>query len=529
VSHFSKKSTYENSNVRKEREHLHQKACNTLVCAAIQFNSAIMPTRRNFLKTIASTAAVSTAAASTAAFAPLFGDDGKQTSLITANDGLQSLAAQKNMFFGTGTAEDRIIADVAYRNAIVRECGMIVPEYEMKWDRMRPSATTYNFSDADFIINYARQNALTVRGHTLCWHRALPSWFSSTVNASNAARFLTEHIQTVCSRYRGRIHSWDVVNEAIEPTDRQTNNLRNTPWFRFLGESYIETAFRAASQADPSAMLVYNEYGFEFDDNVRRNAVLGLLRRLQARNVPIHALGIQGHLRYADLAKFNANTNSFRTFLRDVAALGLKIIITEFDVDDNTLPSGIMARDEGIGKMYGDFCAVVMNEPAVIGFITWGLSDKYTSLNAIAPRPDRQPQRPLPLDSSMVRKSAWYALEFWFKNTAARPRQIISGVQQGAGQQGAMQQDGLVQASLSCSPNPVTDVIAIEFTLPIADEVLVRLVDVQGRDVKIIARQALAHGEHRITTDVRSLSSGVYAAIVQGSSFLASKNIVVQR
>lgn len=482
-----------------------------------------MPSRRDFIKTVAS------GISSASAFTPFVEDIvPKKSAWQTAGNGLHALAAQKNMFFGAATAEDRIITDTAYRTAMVNECGIIVPEYEMKWDRMRPTATTYNFSDSDFIVNFARQNGLAVRGHTFCWHRAQPSWFPYTLNRSNAARFLTEHIATVAGRYKGRMHSWDVINEAIEPSERQTNNLRNNIWFQLLGESYIETAFRATAQADPTAMLIYNEYGFEFDDNVRRDAVLGLIRRLLSRGVPLNALGIQGHLRYTDLAKFQANMNTFRTFLRDVAALGLKIIITEFDVDDSELPSGITARDEGIGKMYGEFCSVVMSEPAVIGFMTWGLSDKYTSLNATAPRADRLPQRPLPLDSSMVRKSAWYALEFWFKNTTRRPMQTISDIRHDVRQ--TVRQGDIINTTLSCFPNPARNICTVELTLPIADEqVFVRLTDILGRDVLVIARESLPAGVHRFSVNVESLATGLYTCIAQSASFLASAAIVVQR
>ncbi len=435
-------------------------------------------------------------------------------------DGLHGEAAKKKMFFGSATSEDRIISDIPYRTALVKECGIIVPEYEMKWDIMRPSATTYNFADADFMINFARQNGLAVRGHTLCWHRALPSWFASTVNSRNAAQFLTEHIATVCGRYKGRIHSWDVVNEAIEPTDRQTNGLRNSPWFQLLGESYIETAFRAAHQADPAAILVYNEYGVEFDDTIRTDAIVNLLRRLKARNVPLHALGVQGHIRAADKAKFAANMQRFRTFLREVATLGLSIIITELDCDDTGLASSITTRDEGVGGMYGDYCSVVMNEPAVIGIITWGLTDKYTALNSTNPRSDRLPQRPLPLDANMVRKNAWYALEYWFKNTMQRPRQTITSV--------AEERVAPIQR-LRCIPNTQQSECEIQFTLERSEDVLLRLVDVRGQDVQILAQARFEAGEHRFMLNYAAFPIGTYLCILQSPSFLVSEKILLQK
>lgn len=449
-----------------------------------------MPNRRNFLKH-----------AALGATAAIFDD--KWLPRIESTGGLGALAARKNMFFGTATAEERLINDAAYRAAVLNECNMLVPEYEMKWDRLRPTPTTYFWNDADYMVNFARQNRMMFRGHTLAWHRSLPSWFSGTVNRNNAAQFLTDHIRTVVGRYRGMMHSWDVVNEAIEPTDRQTNNLRNSPWFQLLGENYIDLAFRTAAQADPRAMLVYNEYGVEYDDNVRRDAVLALIRRLLSRGVPIHAVGIQGHVTYNALQKLRDNMQSFRTFLRTIGSLGLKIIITEFDCDDNGLPANAAQRDAGVAQVYGDYCSVVMNEPAVIGFITWGLSDKYTSLNGYAPRPDRQPQRPLPLDTAMVRKTPWYSLEFWLNGTAVRP--VATSVKQTVAQS---------VPELLCAPNPASEHTTVSLTLIHPAFVQIRLFDIRGTQVLMPIEAALPAGEHRFSVNLQTLTSGMYTCVV---------------
>jgi Secretion system C-terminal sorting domain len=151
--------------------------------------------------------------------------------------------------------------------------------------------------------------------------------------------------------------------------------------------------------------------------------------------------------------------------------------------------------------------------------MTWGLTDKYTSLNATSARADRQPQRPLPLDAAMVRKSAWYALEFWFKNTSKRATPTITDVRQ----------EKPVQTRLLCYPNPASTHCMIEFTLPSSSDVLVRFVDAKGRDVSIVTHAVLEGGLHRIQADVSALSSGGYTCVVQGLSFLASTQVIVQK
>lgn len=428
------------------------------------------------------------------------------------------------MIYGAATSSSRLRTDTAYRTTIIQECGIITPEYEMKWDRMRPTATTYNFTDADYIVNFARQHGILVHGHTLCWHRALPSWFDTTVNRSNAEQFLRNHIQTVVSRYRGQIYSWDVVNEAIEPRDATPYHLRNSRWYQYLGENYIDIAFRAAAAADPSALLVYNEYDVEFDDNIRRDAILNLLRRLKARRVPIHALGIQGHMRAADRAKLNAHAHLFRQFLNDVAALGLQIIITEFDCDDRSLPASIQQRDAGVAQMYGDYCAVVMNNPAVVGFITWGITDKYTELNSSAPRADREPQRPLPLDATMQRKSAWYALEWWFMNTFARPQRTTAVTN--------TLPEHMLISELECAPNPAIQQARISFHLNQPRYLHIYIVDVQGRIVARLAHEELfSQGLHRRVWDIDPLScsQGLYYCCISSSGNTVSIPIVVVR
>jgi endo-1,4-beta-xylanase len=268
----------------------------------------------------------------------------------------------------------------------------------------------FDFSAVDALVEFAASNKLLFRGHNLVWHNCLPDWYQEVVNSHNAEQILVNHVQTVVGRYAGKVHSWDVVNEAIEPKDNRSDRLRRTPWVEFLGPSYVDLAFRVAAAADPQAMLIYNDYGLEYDTpehEAKRDAVLTLLQQLKAQGTPVHGFGMQSHL-YAHITRFNPE--KLRRFLADVASLGLKILVTELDVVDRDLPADITVRDRIVASAYEDYLDVVLDEPAVIAVLTWGLSDRYTWLSESQPRSDGLPVRPLPLDENMNRKLAWNAI-----------------------------------------------------------------------------------------------------------------------
>ncbi|MBA3921821.1 MAG: endo-1,4-beta-xylanase, partial [Nostocaceae cyanobacterium] len=182
---------------------------------------------------------------------------------------LKERASVKGLIYGAAIRHDHLAVDAQLASCVIQECGILVPEWGLKWSTpdkpLRPSPDSFDFRAADQSLEFALANGLLFRGHTLVWHESLPDWFSKTVNHQNAREFLATHIQTVVGRYAGKIHSWDVVNEAIEPSDGRSDGLRSSPWLEFLGSDYIDLAFRMASQADPKALLVYNDYGLDYD------------------------------------------------------------------------------------------------------------------------------------------------------------------------------------------------------------------------------------------------------------------------
>jgi endo-1,4-beta-xylanase len=336
-------------------------------------------------------------------------------------DSLRARATAKGVLYGAAAGRDQIIRDPDFRAAFTRECALLTPENELKWDTVRPAPTSFNFGPADELVKYARENGILVRGHTLAWHEQNPAWLSQSINPSNARQLLTNHISALCRHYAGKMHSWDVVNEAVETSSSNTDGLRSTIWLNNIGPEYIHVAFRAASEADPSAVLCYNDYNLEMDvewQKQRRDRVLKLLRELKSQGVPVHALGIQTHVTIG----YPFDAAVFRTFLDRVASMGLAIHVTEMDISDKNLPSDISSRDATVADFYRRYLDCVLACPAVRVIATWGISDKYTWLNDLpsSRRSDGLPVRGLPLDANFVPKPAYTSIAASLSNAAAR-------------------------------------------------------------------------------------------------------------
>jgi endo-1,4-beta-xylanase len=334
---------------------------------------------------------------------------------------LRTHAAARGLLYGA--AVDAALLDLegvaagnstdGYSQLVLTQAGILVAENAMKWKALRPSATGFDFTQADRVRDFATLAGQQLRGHNLCWHLELPSWFESTATKENARQILVQHINVVAGHYRGRMHSWDVVNEAVEPADNRPDGLRNSPWLKLIGPEYIELAFQTASQADPFARLTYNDYGIELDtpaQSVKRGQVLLLLRRLKARGVPLHAVGVQSHLQ-ADGPQPGAG---LLTFIREAAKLGLEVYITEMDVNTHSLAGRAAEQDIAVAQVYKSYMERVLAEPNVPVALTWGLTSAHSWLNETekpwVKRPDGARQRPLPFDDNLQPTPAFAAL-----------------------------------------------------------------------------------------------------------------------
>ena len=338
-----------------------------------------------------------------------------------AQQALKARAAAKGIIFGSAGAKGPLSQDAAYAQTIARECAILTPEAELKWGTLRPSPTQFNFGPADWLLQFTQSNGMQFRGHTLVFWQSIPGWFNGYVTPGNASQVMQNHIATVCGHYAGQLQSWDVVNEGINVTDGQPGGLRNSVWLQLLGPGYIAQAFQMAAQADPKAMLVYNDFGFEYatpDQEARRSAVLKLLTQLKSANVPVQALGLQSHLFAGMTAQFKPSV--YQAFLKEVSDMGLKIMITELDVQDRGLPGDPAARDQAVADIYSKFLSAALDNKSVIVVETWGISDKYSWLNQHAPRPDGLPVRVLPLDGGLQPKPVYDAIAKAFDAAPSR-------------------------------------------------------------------------------------------------------------
>jgi endo-1,4-beta-xylanase len=340
---------------------------------------------------------------------------------ISGPNSLRAHAAARRLMYGTAVNPALLDLDGAaagnssdpYTRLIAAQANILVPENSMKWGALRPSADKFDFTQGDRLLRFAKLNGQRVRGHNLCWHESVPAWVRSTATKDNAREILTHHIQTVAEHYRGQLHSWDVVNEAIHPEDGLPDGLLKTLWLDQIGPDYLELAFRTAAAADPTAKLTYNDYSIELDTpgNVKkRDAVLALLKRFKAKGVPIHAVGVQSHLD----ATGPQPGGGLRDFIREAAKMDLEVYVTEMDVNTHAVVGGAEAQDAAVAAVFRDYPRLVLAEPNVPMALTWGITSAHTWLNDAHTdqhrRPDGTRERPLPFDDSMMPTPAFLAL-----------------------------------------------------------------------------------------------------------------------
>lgn len=300
--------------------------------------------------------------------------------------------------------------DPEYRAALARNVDVIVAEGAMKWDALRPSREAFEFAHADATARFARSAGLALRGHTLVWCVPAPQWLQSISSSGEAEREMRRHIERVVPRYANQIRSWDVVNEPIAEQPADARDLRQGVWQKWLGERYIDVAFRAAKEAEPGMQRVLNEYGIEAarpQDRKKREAFLRLIRDLLNRGAPVTAIGIQGHLQ----GDIEIDADGLSRFCEEIRRMGLDLLITELDVIDYALPGPVEERDASVAAKAERFLSAVFagHRPSLI--CTWGLTDRYTWVPTYYKRTDGRPNRPLPFDSELKPKPLWSVIQ----------------------------------------------------------------------------------------------------------------------
>lgn len=251
---------------------------------------------------------------------------GTKTVVAQSPEGLKD-AFKEQFLIGTALNEWQVAGqDTAALRLIKTHFNAIVAENCTKSEVIHPQEDVYNFAPTDALVDFGEKNGMEVIGHCLIWHSQLAKWFAvdkdgNPVSAEVLKQRMKDHITTLVSRYKGRIHGWDVVNEAII----EDGSFRDSPFYRILGEEFIPYAFQCAHEADPDVELYYNDYGMNVPG--RRDSVVKLIRTLKQRGLRIDAVGMQGHMGmdYPDFDEFEASINAF-------AAEGVKVMITEWDM-----------------------------------------------------------------------------------------------------------------------------------------------------------------------------------------------------
>jgi endo-1,4-beta-xylanase len=322
-------------------------------------------------------------------------------------------AASAGLVYGSCSDEQFHKQPPAYQALFLNQCALYAGI--LSWQGLAPDPT-HEDDQRDPNVSVALAAGLKLTGAHLLWYEHTPAWLEALPKAQ-AQQAAAAHIQRLAGFYRGKCFSWNVVNEAINPREHSPDGLRiDNPLLRALGPDFFEAAFREARAADPAALLLYNEYDLELDSpdqQARRTALFHLLDRLQKAQVPIDGVGLQSHLKLARFGDFHEK--AYRSFLHDLAQRGLKIVITELDVDDRGAPAAPDERDRAVADIYARFLAVALDEPSVVALVTWGLCDPYSWLNHTAyfpqfVRPDGLPQRPLLFDADFRPKPAYNAV-----------------------------------------------------------------------------------------------------------------------
>lgn len=271
-----------------------------------------------------------------------------------------------------------LFSETAYSQTLAREFNMVEPEDAMKWWKVRLSQGTYDFGEGDEIVRFAQAHAMRVRGHCLVWDHHNPEWLTQGhFNPAQLSHLLQAHIATVMKHYAGQVFAWDVVNEALD----ERGHLRDSLWYNQpgigladKGTAYIEQAFRWAHEADPQALLFYNEAEGE-GLNRKSDAIYAMVKDLKARGVPIDGVGLQMHVPHLDLDAASIAANIAR-----LTALGVQVHITEFDVSLPVDSSG-QARHEDLlrqAEVYRGVVHACRQSPGCTAIQTWGFTDKWS-------------------------------------------------------------------------------------------------------------------------------------------------------
>ena len=287
-----------------------------------------------------------------------------ESAFIRPGARLRELAAARDLLFGYAALlqfyeqpDGAVYADIA-----AEEFNFVTTENSLKWDRLNPLPGNYRWAQADNLVAHAKARRQAVHGHTLIWHRQLPTWIRLS-NPADRETHMREFIDRVLTRYADDIPVWDVVNEALE----EDGTFRSSVWFDSMGAQFIDTAFRQARASAPNATLIYNDYDVSWA-GPKADGLIALMQSLRDANTPVDGVGFQMHLD-ADFNRYDEVTTIFQT----IADMDLDIYITELDV---SIRDGQTREQQA--RVYADVLSVCLEQPRCKAYQTWGFTDQYS-------------------------------------------------------------------------------------------------------------------------------------------------------
>lgn len=327
---------------------------------------------------------------------------------------------KQKLQFGAAVQAGPLYGNAAFATGVVEHCQILVPEYELNWDKVCLSAGHFNFYLADQIAIFAKRYGKTMTGHVLVWHLSIPSWATARLSEPLGWDYVRQYFSAVIPRYEAVIDHWDVVNEPLLMGHRQ-DGLRPSPFLAAFGPSYIARAFRDAREFAPHATLSLNEFGMIYEyqeDRDKRYLFLKLLEQLKKSDVPITGIGLQSHL---DLKKQEAfKEKDLGSFIKDVSDFGLELRITELDVKEYEYTASKEVRDLRVADAVRRYLDVVTASPALTEITCWGMSDSFSWLHVEADdiarghwqtREGPGLNRGLPFDTDMQPKPMWAVIK----------------------------------------------------------------------------------------------------------------------
>lgn len=280
---------------------------------------------------------------------------------------LPALARSHGIGLGVAVAVDPLVRDGGYQDVVTSHYTSVTAENTMKWEYVQPERDEFDWSGPDAVVDFARRHGLDVRGHTLLWHNQQPPWLSEgSWTGAELREVMREHTDALLGRYRGRITTWDVVNEPLVDDGPR---LRDNLWHRVLGEDYIAEALRMAHEADPGARLYINEFGIE-GAGPKADALHALVTDLLDRGVPLHGIGFQGHFVHGSVPE------DLTEQMRRYSDLGLDVTVSELDVRIPE-PAGQEQLEEQ-AREYRRVVQACLDVPRCVNVTVWGVSDQHS-------------------------------------------------------------------------------------------------------------------------------------------------------